>query len=54
MATLAGGLSLAQLVETVIIWHVNAHCGEVSALQGGQGSEGYRFGSSAIDETPHI
>ncbi|HET91283.1 MAG TPA: DinB family protein [Chloroflexi bacterium] len=38
-----GELSLAQLVETFVIWHINAHCGEISALKGCQGAKGYPF-----------
>jgi hypothetical protein len=43
METPVGELSLAQLLETFIIWHVNAHCGEIAALKGCQGSKGYPF-----------
>ncbi|HEY73384.1 MAG: hypothetical protein DRJ03_07555 [Chloroflexi bacterium] len=38
-----GELSLAQMVETFVIWHINAHCGEISALKGCQGATGYPF-----------
>ena len=38
-----GELGLAQMVETFIIWHINAHCGEISALKGCQGFRGYPF-----------
>jgi hypothetical protein len=38
-----GELNLAQLLETFVIWHVNAHCGEISALKGCQGARGYPF-----------
>lgn len=38
-----GELSLAQMLETFVIWHVNAHCGEISALKGCQGFRGYPF-----------
>lgn len=38
-----GELNLAQLMETFVIWHVNAHCGEISALKGCQGAQGYPF-----------
>ncbi len=41
--TPAGELSLAQAMETFIIWHINAHCGEISALKGCQGAKGYPF-----------
>ena len=43
METPVGELGLAQLLETFIIWHINAHCGEISALKGCQGSKGYPF-----------
>jgi hypothetical protein len=38
-----GELNLAQLLETFVIWHINAHCGEISALKGCQGAKGYPF-----------
>jgi hypothetical protein len=38
-----GELSLAQMVEIFIIWHVNAHCGEIAAMKGCQGAKGYPF-----------
>jgi hypothetical protein len=38
-----GELNLAQLLETFVIWHINAHCGEISALKGCQGARGYPF-----------
>ena len=38
-----GKLNLAQMVETFVIWHINAHCGEISALKGCQGTRGYPF-----------
>lgn len=38
-----GEHNLAQLLETFIIWHINAHCGEISALKGCQGAKGYPF-----------
>jgi hypothetical protein len=43
METPVGEMNLAQLVETFVIWHINAHCGEVSALKGCQGARGYPF-----------
>ena len=43
METPVGELSLAQLLSTFIIWHIDAHCGEISALKGCQGSKGYPF-----------
>ena len=39
--TTAGEINLAQAVELFIIWHINAHCGEISALKGCQGLKGY-------------
>jgi uncharacterized damage-inducible protein DinB len=39
--TSAGELNLGQLLESYIIWHINAHCGEISALKGCQGLKGY-------------
>jgi len=38
-----GELNLAQMVETFIVWHINAHCGEISAMKGCQGARGYPF-----------
>ena len=38
-----GEYSLAQVVEIFITWHINAHCGEISALKGCQGAKGYPF-----------
>ena len=38
-----GELSLAQMIETFVIWHINAHCGEISAIKGCQGLKGYPF-----------
>ncbi len=38
-----GELGLAQMMETFVIWHINAHCGEISALKGCQGAKGYPF-----------
>jgi uncharacterized damage-inducible protein DinB len=38
-----GELNLAQLLETFVVWHINAHCGEISALKGCQGARGYPF-----------
>jgi hypothetical protein len=39
--TTAGEINLGQAVELFIIWHINAHCGEISALKGCQGLKGY-------------
>ncbi len=38
-----GELSLAQTLDTFVAWHVNAHCGEIAALKGCQGAQGYPF-----------
>ena len=38
-----GELNLAQVLETFVIWHINSHCGEISALKGCQGAKGYPF-----------
>jgi hypothetical protein len=39
--TTAGEINWAQAVELFLIWHINAHCGEISALKGCQGLKGY-------------
>jgi hypothetical protein len=38
-----GEMNLGQLLETFVVWHINAHCGEISALKGCQGARGYPF-----------
>lgn len=38
-----GKRNIAQMLETFVIWHINAHCGEISALKGCQGVKGYPF-----------
>ena len=38
-----GELNLGQTLEIFALWHVNAHCGEISALKGCQGAKGYPF-----------
>lgn len=43
LETPIGKLSLGQMLETFIIWHINAHCGEISALKGCLGDKGYPF-----------
>jgi hypothetical protein len=43
MDTPIGELNLGQVLETFVIWHINAHCGEISALKGCQGARGYPF-----------
>ena len=39
--TTAGEINQGQAVELFLIWHINAHCGEISALKGCQGLKGY-------------
>ena len=39
--TTAGEINVAQMLELFVIWHINAHCGEISALKGCQGLKGY-------------
>ncbi len=41
--TPVGEMSLGQVVEVFVVWHVNAHCGEIAALKGCQGAKGYPF-----------
>jgi hypothetical protein len=41
--TTVGELSQGQMVDIYIIWHLNVHCGEISALKGCQGLKGYPF-----------
>jgi hypothetical protein len=41
--TPVGELNLGQMLETFVIWHLNAHCGEIAALKGCQGARGYPF-----------
>ena len=36
-----GELNMGQMLEAFIIWHINVHCGEISALKGYQGLKGY-------------
>jgi hypothetical protein len=43
MDTLIGRLNVGQMLETFVIWHINAHCGEISALKGCLGVKGYPF-----------
>jgi hypothetical protein len=43
LQTPIGELSVVQVLETFIIWHINAHCGEIAALKGCQGVKGYPF-----------
>ena len=39
--TTIGELTLGETLEVYIIWHINVHCGEISALKGCQGAKGY-------------
>ena len=41
LPTPVGELNLGPYLEFCIIWHINAHCGEISALKGCQGLQGY-------------
>jgi hypothetical protein len=43
LETPIGELSVEQVLETFVIWHINAHCGEIAALKGCQGVKGYPF-----------
>jgi hypothetical protein len=36
-----GENTVAQVVDLFVIWHINAHCGEISALKGCLGARGY-------------
>ena len=38
-----GELTLGQMIETFVIWHINAHCGEIPGLQGCMSAKGYPF-----------
>lgn len=38
-----GPYTVAQVLELFVVWHINAHCGEISALKGCQGVRGYPF-----------
>jgi hypothetical protein len=39
--TSVGPLNVGQAVELFIVWHINVHCGEISAIKGCQGFKGY-------------
>ena len=39
--TTAGEMNVGQMLEVYIVWHINVHCGEISALKGCQGLQGY-------------
>jgi hypothetical protein len=38
-----GEYNLGGLLEIFVMWHINAHCGEIAALKGCQGVKGYPF-----------
>ena len=38
-----GEYTLAQMLDVFVVWHIIAHCGEISALKGCQGAPGYPF-----------
>ena len=38
-----GEYTLAQMLDLFVVWHINANCGEISALKGCQGAQGYPF-----------
>jgi hypothetical protein len=43
MTTPIGELNLGQMLQAFVVWHVDAHVGEISALKGCQGAKGYPF-----------
>ena len=43
METPIGELTIGQMLITFVVWHIDAHCGEISALKGCQGAKGYPF-----------
>ena len=38
-----GTYSVAQMLSLFVVWHIDVHCGEISALKGCQGAKGYPF-----------
>jgi hypothetical protein len=38
-----GDYRLAEALATFVVWHIDAHCGEISALKGCLGTRGYPF-----------
>jgi hypothetical protein len=38
-----GDYTVARALQTFVVWHIDAHCGEISALKGCQGARGYPF-----------
>jgi hypothetical protein len=43
LETPIGEYSVAHMLSVFVVWHIDAHCGEISALKGIQGSKGYPF-----------
>lgn len=43
METVFGPLTVGALLEKFGVWHISAHCGEISALKGCLGARGYPF-----------
>lgn len=41
LKTSVGPLNVGQTVEIYVVWHINVHCGEISAIKGCQGAKGY-------------
>lgn len=41
LMTSVGPLNVGQTVELYVTWHINVHCGEISAIKGCQGLKGY-------------
>jgi len=41
LKTTIGPLNLGKTVELYVVWHINVHCGEISAIKGCQGAKGY-------------
>ncbi len=39
--TAIGELTVGQMLDVFLVWHINVHCGEISALKGCQGAKGY-------------
>ena len=43
VTTPIGELNLGQMLQMFVVWHIDAHGGEISALKGCQGAKGYPF-----------
>jgi hypothetical protein len=41
IATPIGDYAMDRFLALFVIWHINAHCGEISAIKGCQGLQGY-------------